>query len=326
LLVGLLMVSASYVMAGSRDTLHTTFVVNSDFVPMHVVQISVGGGLNSLMPKFSNEVNNLLPIDDKTPVSFGSSVSGGPQFQATYTYYFHKYVGFTAGVGFSMYNGSLYGTFNDRDSLIDYENLYNGKPMSYYLNSNYRELKEHNQLYMVTVPVGITGRISITDPIQLRGTIGIGMSVVAGSHYRAEGELETTADYPDYKLHFDSDLPQHGFTNSYLGGYNGKIESAFPLNMYVFGDFGMHYQFTKRLGLYAGIYFDYTCFSSIRPKTNDVGRRPELVKFDYQTRQFTYSGMFNSKFVDAINPLSVGIKVGLTITFLDPIKCNCEDW
>jgi hypothetical protein len=57
-----------------------------------------------------------------------------------------------------------------------------------------------------------------------------------------------------------------------------------------------------------------------------AGRRPELVKFDSQTKQFTYAGMLNSKFVEAINPLSVGVKVGVTITFLDPIKCNCEDW
>ena len=327
LLAALLMVSASCVMAGSRDTLHTTFVVNTDFVPMHVVQVSVGGGLNTLLPKFTGEASNMLSVDGINPPSFGSGVGAGPQVQATYTYYFHKYVGFTAGVGFEMYTGNVHGSFADRVSLYDYDNRDNaGNPLNYYLNSNYIDFREQEQLYMVNVPVGITGRISLTDPLQLRGTVGFGMNVVAGSHFRGEGRLETTADYPIYNLHFDSDLPQHGFSNYYMEGYEGKIQNTFPISMFVFVDFGAHYQFNKRWGIYAGIYFDYTCFSTVRPTVNDAGRRPELVTFNLQDQQFTYSGMFNSKFVEAVNPLSVGVKVAVTITFLDPIKCNCEDW
>ena len=312
-MVTLLSVSVSFVMAGSRDTLHTTYVVNSDFVPLHVVQLSAGGGLHCLMPK--------LTEDGVNTVGLTHTVGAGAQVQATYTYYFYKYVGVTGGIGFDMYTGSMRGTFSDRVWLYD-----NFNQMYYWLNCDYTNFKEREQLYMLTVPVGITGRVNVTDPIQLRGTIGVGMNAIVGSHYRAEGQLTVTGDYPDYVLHFDPDLPQHGFSNYYMGGYQGKIENTFPVSMFVYADMGVHYQFNRRWGLYAGVYFSYTCFNSIRPTVNEVGRRPELISFDPYSKQWSYSGIINSKFVEALNPLSVGLKVGVTMTFLDPIKCNCENW
>lgn len=329
LLLTLLMISVHGAFAGSTDTLHTTYVVNSDYVPMHVVQISVGGGLHTLMPKTTDAAANILAVDDQTPAVLRKGLGAGAQVQATYTYFFHKYVGVTAGIGFDMYTGNMNGSFKDRVQLYYKDPSHAPAPqkeMTYWLNSDYKNFKEREQIYMLTVPVGITGRVSLTDPIQLRGTLGFGMNIIAGSHFRGEGELTTTGDFPTLSLHIDPDLPQHGFSNYYMGGYKGKIENTFPVNMFIFGDFGMHYQFTRRWGLYAGLYLNYTCFNAVRPTTNEAGNRPELVTFDMKTRQFTYSGIINSKFVEALHPLSFGVKVGVTITYLDPIKCNCEDW
>ena len=300
-------------MAGSRDTLHTTYVVNTDFVPLHVVQASLGGGLHALLPKLS--------ADGRTTVGLDNGVGAGAQVQATYTYFFHKYVGVTGGLGFELYTGNMHGNFSERVWLYDRYNA-----MNYWLNSDYTNFKEREQLYYLTIPVGVTGRINLTDPLQLRGTVGLGMNMVVGSHFRGDGQLTTTADYPDYNLHFDPDLPQHGFSNYYMGGYEGKIDNTFPVSMFVFADFGAHYQFTRRWGIYGGIYFSYTCFNAVRPTTDAAGNRPELVKFDSASKQWTYSGMINSKFVEALNPLAVGVKVGVTITYLSPTKCNCEDW
>ena len=308
-------------MAGSRDTLHTTYVVNTDFVPMHVVTASIGGGVHTLLPTLSDEGKNMTGLH--------TGIGGGVQIQALYSYYFYKYVAVTGGFGFDMYSGNMNGEFHDR-VLRYYKDPDIVVPQierTYWLNSDYKNFKESEQLYMITIPVGVTGRVNLTDPIQLRGTIGIGMNIVAGSNFRATGDLETTADFEEtLNLHIDSDMPQHGFSNYYLGGYNGKIVNTFPVNMFVFGDFGVHYQLTRRYGVYGGLYVSYTCFNAIRPTTDYAGKRPELVTFDMQTKQFNYAGMLNSKFVDAIHPLSVGIKVGLTLTFLDPIKCNCENW
>ena len=300
-------------MAGSRDTLHTTYVVNTDFVPLHVVQASLGGGLHALLPKLS--------ADGRTTVGLDNGVGAGAQVQAIYTYFFHKYVGVTGGLGFELYTGNMHGTFSERVWLYDRYNA-----MNYWLNSDYTNFKEREQLYYLTIPVGVTGRINLTDPLQLRGTVGLGMNMIVGSHFRGDGQLTTTADYPDYNLHFDPDLPQHGFSNYYMGGYEGKIDNTFPVSMFVFADFGVHYQFTRRWGIYGGIYFSYTCFNAVRPTTDAAGNRPELVKFDSASKQWTYSGMINSKFVEALNPLAVGVKVGVTITYLSPTKCNCEDW
>lgn len=300
-------------MAGSRDTLHTTYVVNTDFVPMHVVQASLGGGLHALLPKLS--------AAGRTTVGLDNGVGAGAQLQATYTYFFHKYVGVTGGLGFELYTGNMHGNFSERVWLYDRYNA-----MNYWLNSDYTNFKEREQLYYLTIPVGVTGRINLTDPLQLRGTVGLGMNMIVGSHFRGDGQLTTTADYPDYNLHFDPDLPQHGFSNYYMGGYEGKIDNTFPVSMFVFADFGVHYQFTRRWGIYGGIYFSYTCFNAVRPTTDAAGNRSELVKFDSASKQWTYSGMINSKFVEALNPLAVGVKVGVTITYLSPTKCNCEDW
>ena len=308
-----LFLSVPRLFAGSTDTLHTTYVVKSKFVPTHVVTLSLGGGMHSLMPTLST--------DAKNTVGLGNTIGFGGQAQALYTCFIQKYVGITAGVGFDMYTGSMVGEFHDKVWMYDKHNSLN-----YWLTSDYTNFRESEQLYMVTVPVGVTGRVNITDPIQLRGTVGVGMSLMASSHFRGDGQLTTTADYPDYSLHLNPDLPQHGLSNYYMGNYQGKIDNTFPVNMFVFLDFGMHYQFNKRFGIYAGVYFNYTCFSSVRPTTDDAGNRPELVTFDSATKQWSYSGMINSKFVEAVNPLSVGVKVGFTITFLDPIRCNCEKW
>lgn len=320
LLLTLLVVSVPRVMAGSTDTLHTTYVVNSDYVPMHVVQVSIGGGLHTMMHKTTETGRNTQGL--------GAGHGAGAQAQATYTYFFHKYVGFTAGVGFDMYTGNMHGSFTDHTDLFyqDPEFVVPRKEGIYTLNSNYKDFKEREQLYMVTIPVGITGRVSLTDPIQLRGTLGFGMNVIAGSHFRGDGQLETTGDFPFLNLHIDSDMPQHGFSNYYMGGYQGNIQNTFPVNMFIFGDFGMHYQFNRRWGLYVGLYLNYSCFNAVRPTTNEAGNRPELVTFDFKSKQFMYAGMINSKFIEALNPLSFGVKVGFTLTFLDPIKCNCEDW
>lgn len=250
----------------------------------------------------------------------GKSIGAGGQLQATYTYYFHKYVGVTGGFGFEVYTGNMNGSFVDSVYLFDKDN-----GMYYWLHSDFKEFKEREQLYMITVPVGLTGRINITDPLQLRGTVGFGMNVTVGSHFRALGELETTAYYPDMHLRFNPDLPQHGFSNYFMGGYNGKITNTFPVNMFVFGDFGVHYQFTKRWGVYAGVYVSYTCFNAVRPTYTAANDRLELINFNLKDKQWTYTGIINSKFVEALNPLSVGIKVGVTITYLSPAHCNCED-
>ncbi|MBQ7530856.1 MAG: hypothetical protein IJT12_04050 [Paludibacteraceae bacterium] len=315
LLVSLLFVSGSYVVAGNRDTLHTTYVVNSDYVPTHVVTASLGGGMQTLMPKLTDEGRTTLGLKD--------GLGAGMQLQALYTYYIHKYVGITGGLGFELYSGNMHGAFSD--SVYLYDNHPNNQ-MNYWLYSDYTNFKEREQLYMLTIPVGVTGRINLTDPLQLRGTLGLGMNMIVGSHYRGDGQLTTTAYYPDYNLHFDPDLPAHGFSQYFMGGYQGKIENTFPVSMFIIADIGAHYQFTRRWGIYGGLYFSYTCFNAVRPTVNDAGRRPELVSYDNATKQWTYSGMINSKFVEALHPFAFGVKVGVTITYLSPAKCNCEAW
>ncbi len=299
-------------MAFQEDTLHTTFIANSLFHPKHIVTVTLGGGMHSLMHQMS--------ATGVESAGLNKSHGAGGQVQALYTYLFNKYVGATGGFGFEVYTGNMNGSFTDSIYHYDAENkLYR------YLYRDFKQFKEREQLYMLTIPVGITGRINITDPIQLRATLGFGMNVVVGSHYRADGEMEATAFYPDYNLRFKPNLPQHGLSDYYLHGYQGKMANTNPINMFVFADFGMHYQFTKRWGLYAGLYVSYTCFNSIHTTVDAANQRLELIDFNIKDRQWSYSGIINSKFVEAINPLAVGIKVGFTITYLSPGHCNCED-
>ena len=311
-MVSVLCLIAPYASAFQEDTLHTTFIANTLFHPKHILTVSLGGGLHAFMHKVSDEGVAMAGL--------GHSVGAGGQVQATYTYLFHKYVGVTGGLGFEAYTGNMNGSFLDQVYHYDAENgLYR------YLNRDFKDFKEHEQLYMLTIPVGIMGRVSFTDRMQLRGTAGVGANIVAGSHYRADGHMEATADYPIYNLHFDADLPQHGLSNYYLHGYDGKIQNTFPINMFVFGDIGVNYQLTKRWGIYAGVYVSYTIFNAVRPTVDAANQRLELIDYDIKAGQWSYSGIINSKFVDALNPLAVGIKIGVTITYLSPIHCNCED-
>lgn len=294
------------------DTLHTTFVNKTNFIPLHVVTITAGGGLHALLPTLTETGKN-------TP-GLRATLGAGAQVQGTYTFFFHKYVGVTAGVGFSMMTGGMRGAFRDSVYLYDGDNkMYN------WLYTDYTDFHESEQLYLFEVPVGVTGRISLADRWMLRGTVGLGMNVVIASHFKGDGEFTTTGYYPDYHLHIDDDMEWHGYGHFFAGGYSGKFGNTYPLNMFVFGDFAAHYQYTKRIGFYAGLYFSYNCFSNIRPQLDAAGNMPELVYFDNQSRQYTYGGMVNSKFIQSITPLSVGLKFGITLTWLDPLKCNCED-
>lgn len=313
LLLFALSLGVTSALAVGQDTLHTTFVANSLYQPTHVVTVTAGGGMHALMHKVSDEGKALAGLN--------KSIGAGGQVQAMYTYFFHKYVGVTGGFGFEVYTGNMNGSFVDSVYHTDKENM----PLSRWLYRDFQEFKEREQLYMFTIPVGVTGRINITDPIQIRATVGFGMNAIVASHYRADGNMQATAYYPAYNLHLDADLPQHGLSDYYLHGYQGKIQNTFPVNMFVFGDIGMHYQFTKRWGLYAGIYVSYTCFNAVRQYADAAGNLPELIDYNWKTNQWTYSGIINSKFVEALNPLSVGVKVGFTITYLSPAHCNCED-
>lgn len=294
------------------DTLHTTFVNKTNFIPLHHVTITAGGGLHALLPTLTEAGKNTTGLR--------ATLGAGAQIQGTYTFFFHKYVGVTGGIGFNMCTAGMRGDFYDRTYLYDESNK-----MYFYHNAQYSNFHESEQLYMFEVPVGITGRVSLTDRWMLRGSVGLGMNIVVGSQFKGDGELTTSADYPDWNLHIDSDLPQHGFSHYFMGGYKGHFGNTYPLNMFVFGDFAVHYQYTKRIGFYGGIYFSYNCFSNITPQLDAAGNLPELVYFDNASRQYTYAGMVNSKFIESIHPMAVGIKVGVTLTWLDPVKCNCED-
>lgn len=294
------------------DTLHTTFVNKTNFIPLHVVTITAGGGLHALLPTLTEEGKNTSGLR--------ATLGAGTQIQGTYTFFFHKYVGVTAGVGFNLATAGMRGNFSNRTYLYSEDNA-----MYYWLNCDYYNFHESEQLYMFEVPVGVTGRVSLTDRWMLRGSVGLGMNIVVGSHFKGDGELDTSSDWPDLNLHIDPDLPQHGFSHFFMGGYKGSFGNTYPLNMFVFADFAAHYQYTKRIGFYAGVYFSYNCFSNIRPQLDAAGNMPELVYFDNRSRQYTYGGMVNSKFIQSITPLSVGLKFGITLTWLDPVKCNCED-
>ena len=307
------------------DTLHTTYVINTNFVPLHVVSVTAGGGLHTLMPK--------LTETGVATKGLYSNLGAGAQIQGTYTFFFHKYVGVTGGVGFSLSTGGMRGAF--KDSIRFTNGQYSGESdgsnpqtSSGYMYFDYTDFHESEQLYTLDIPVGVTGRVSLTDRWMLRGTVGLGMSVVIYSHYKGDGQLTTTSDWDALNLHIDDDLPQHGFSRYFLGGYKGKFGNTNLLNMFVFGDFGAHYQYNKRIGFYAGVYFSYNVFNNLKPSTNELIFFHDTQDFitnpdDYQN--YVYGGMMNSKFVEKITPLQVGLKFGVTFTWLDPVKCNCED-
>ena len=298
-------------MAVRTDELHTTFVTDKSYIPTHCVTITFGGGFQPTLARTTNYAKAISGVRN--------NLGGGFQLEATYTYYIHKYVGVVGGFNFEMNTGSMGGSYFDRPYLFDKaNNLY------YYLNSDYDKAFENHQIYMFDIPVGAASRINITDPLSFRASAGLALRIMAGSHYRASGKLTTSADYPDYNLHLDPDLPQHNLTERYLGGFQGKVANLRPVNLMVWADAGMHYQFNKRWGIYAGIYFTYTCLNALDNWANtNPTSTGEVLMFD--GKKLDYFGMLNSKLVDALNPLSVGVKVGVTITYLDPIKCSCKD-
>lgn len=128
-------------------------------------------------------------------------------------------------------------------------------------------------------------------------TAGAKISIPIKTNYETTGgQFISSGYYSQWNVEL-TDMPQHGFStfsNTFKGNYSLK-----PAYMAV-AEVGGLFKLAEKLDLYAGAYFNYGLNNVLTPD-NKLIYQPDGV----------YNGVLASSQISKLNPVSVGLKIGL---------------
>ena len=252
------------------------------------IQLNLGGGIHSLQ---------YAPTDGDHSLGFGGLV------EAQYQYMFNHYIGLGIGV--------QAGCLNAR-STYDYSFTQNNVmlPGAIYaadvVTTNFYHWKEKQSIVPVTIPAQLIIRapISVSTAFQM----GLGASFnfpVMGNYRTIDGQYSREAYMSRTNVVYGE-----GIENHLLGGYTANEEGKLDLKKLYVGilaDLGFVFNLTEGTGLYLGVYGDYS------PANVNNAADVNVPLFNYNEYQgvYNYQGVFASDRANKVNPLEVGIKIGL---------------
>jgi len=251
--------------------------LKAQYIPKHYLHFDIGGGLHSLEYNLQNGTQK---------GQFGYTVD------AAYSYFFKQNWGVKVGVGIQSY--AAQSTLNYLSSIPTVDT--NGDLGDF--KTNYNNWQEMQQALFLDIPLEVQYRHFFSEKISLLASLGAKVSIPIVASYKTNGEaIATTGYYSQWNVELYN-LPQHGFsanTNNYSGGLSLKTA-------YVgIADVGCLYSLSKQMSLYMGAYLNYSLNNILTPDTKQI-YQPDGV----------YNGIFASNQLTKVNPLAVGVKVGLT--------------
>lgn len=253
-----------------------------DSIYNHNLQVTVGGGMNTMLYK---------PSDGK------ARVGGGALLQAKYEYMFNEHWGIGAGLGFSSYHSSA--VFNNQnlemDKLVHPDN---NEPYTPYLSFN--KLKEAQDMITIDIPVQAIWRHQLTNAWGLEAGLGLSFNIPVWMQYQPRKGSYNVTGYFESVHGFITNLPNHGL-GTVEPREKGKVAHK-AMNLGFQGDFGANYFLRDNMALYMGLYLDAQMLNAIS--------QSEAEHVDVNNRQ--YINTMNTKYVAAVHPFEFGVKVGLT--------------
>lgn len=249
------------------------------------VGVNFGGGLNTMLYKAANGQQ---------------SVGGGIDAGLFYGHFFNKTVGLGVGLQYTWANANaLYNWSEVSTGLTHPDNpntLYN-------LNTTYANWKERQTMGVLSIPVEVLFRKSLTDRWAFIGGVGLSIDFpIHGSYAPMGGTYMTTGVFPKLGNYTVSNLPEHGF-DTYTTTQGGKMDNIAKVGGSVIADLGFRVAFNDNWGMYMGAYFGYGFTNLIKePKTDP------MVIINAQ-QQIDYAGTFASNETAKANLLRCGLKI-----------------
>ena len=228
------------------------------------------------------------------------SVGGGIDAGLFYGHFFNQTVGLGVGLNYTWANAhALYNWSEVSTGLTHPDNpntLYN-------LNTTYANWKERQTLGVMSIPVEVLFRKSLTDRWAFIGGVGISIDFpIHGSYAPMGGTYMTTGVFPKLGNYTVSNLPEHGF-DTYTTTQGGKMNNISKVGGSVIADLGFRMAINDNWGMYLGAYFGYGFSNLIKEaKTN-----PMVTINDQQ--QIDYYGTFASDETAKANLLRCGLKI-----------------
>jgi len=161
-------------------------------------------------------------------------------------YFFTRYFGLSAGIGFDAYKTQL---------LLDfYENKFNttdSENETYERQVSGTGIKELQEIDFVTVPLCLHLRIPVNGTIGLFMQAGANLAIPINSVYSGSGTFTYKGYYPAYNVLLEN-LPAYGFPNNYLTVAEGEPElKKYTINALVSAGFEVFVQKNMQIGVAA---------------------------------------------------------------------------
>lgn len=249
------------------------------------VGLNFGGGLNTMLYKAANGQQ---------------SVGGGIDAGLFYGHFFNKTVGLGVGLNYTWANANaLYNWSEVSTGLTHPDNpntLYN-------LNTTYANWKERQTMGVLSIPVEVLFRKSLTDRWAFIGGVGLSIDFpIHGSYAPMGGTYMTTGVFPKLGNYTVSNLPEHGF-DTYTTTQGGKMDNIAKVGGSVIADLGFRVALNDNWGMYMGAYFGYGFTNLIKEAKTDP-----MVIINAQ-QQIDYAGTFASNETAKANLLRCGLKI-----------------
>ena len=264
-----------------------------------------GGGVHKLNTGFVNTQN----------ISKGGA---GYQLSAGYTYFFNAKWGIQTGIGVQNFNSTSTLSFND--SIL---NQVDTDGEAYKFHAQYNSWEEKSQALLFEIPLSAIYRYKLSEKTGI--LIGLGGKIsfpISTSYKTTGGSISTSGYYENYNITLN-EMPQNGFpkiaseSDNY---YSLKKSNGFgfkPAYMFTF-DLGFTRSLNNNADFYLGGYFNYglnntqmnTRMSDDKHICSPDKYNPVIKKFI-----FNYNGALSTSQVNKLNPISMGIKLGVYLKF-----------
>ena len=247
----------------------------------------------------------------------GEKKSGlGMNFGVDYRFFFSPKWGVGTGLEFSLLNAEL----DIKNLDISYIARDNEEETDFEFRSTVRNLKEKHNAMLLKIPMMLQFR---TEGEERRYYAAAGVKV----GIPLKGKYDTSADIRNCgRYEFEENSPCYD-TQTFrgFGNFQGKESSGdvnFKAVFFLSVEGGVKWKFGDKWLIYTGAYLDYG-LNNILDKQK-VELLPYLVEYNSdKPSEFTLNGAVNSKFgtvqrapqaiIDAIKPMSVGIKVSVVL-------------
>ena len=257
----------------------------------HSFSFSIGGGLHSLNPRF-------------TGVDYEGAKPGG-LVNVGYDFSINQLI--SLGSGFAV---SSYASRSVTSGVVVTPDAVDLDGESFVHTLTLANVAEKQSALFAELPLRLSFHFPVSQSLSFFLSAQAHLSILLKDHYKVSGGLiSTTGYYPQYRLTFDSDMPENGFY-SVSPSYSGAAGLR-RVGVGLGGGVGVCRSLTPSVGLILGLYGRYS-LSNLLPGNRGAQFDPDCRRSDgYYAR---YNGAMASSSCTSSHPLAVGLSVGLRLS------------